>query len=287
MSAAIPMTANDSTVPGPQLGPKPVRGAIVSSGWLGADSVYDHPDSRKIGRAMATSLFLHGALLAGLIVFFAVVPTQVLTKTDPLEYNVVFLKDPGAGGGGGGSPAPAPPKKLEITKHAAPTVVPIPVVAPPEPPPSLIAPIETTSATLMQAAGKSSVSLATWSGGGTGNGLGSGKGDGVGPGTGGGFGDGAYAPGNGVAWPVEITKVQPKYTPDAMRAKLQGVVELEIVVLPDGSVGDVRVVKSLDRASGLDDAAIEAAKKWRFKPGTKDGKPVATKVLMSLEFRLH
>jgi protein TonB len=287
MSAAIQMTANDSTVPGSQPGPKPVRGAIVSTGWLGADSVYDHPDKRKIGRAMATSLALHGALLAGLIVAFAVVPTQVLTKTDPLEYNVVFLKDPGPGGGGGGNPTPAPPKKLEVTKHEAPAAVPIPVAVPVDPPPSLVAPIETTSATLMQAAGKNSVSLATWSGGGTGTGLGEGKGNGVGPGTGGGFGDGAYAPGNGVTWPVDILQVKPKYTPDAMRAKLQGAVELEIVVLPDGTVGDVRVVKSLDRASGLDDAAVEAAKKWRFKPGMKDGKPVATKVLMSLEFRLH
>jgi len=215
------------------------------------------------------------------------VPTQVLTKTDPLQYNVVFLKDPGPGGGGGGNPTPAPPKKLEVAKHEAPAAVPIPVAVPVDPPPSLVAPIETTSATLMQAAGKNSVSLATWSGGGTGTGLGEGKGNGVGPGTGGGFGDGAYAPGNGVTWPVDILQVKPKYTPDAMRAKLQGAVELEIVVLPDGTVGDVRVVKSLDRASGLDDAAVDAAKKWRFKPGMKDGKPVATKVLMSLEFRLH
>ena len=72
-----------------------------------------------------------------------------------------------------------------------------------------------------------------------------------------------------------------------MRAKLQGSVELEIVVLENGTVGDVRITKSLDRPSGLDDAAIEAAKKWKFLPGMKDGKPVATRVGLVLEFRLH
>jgi protein TonB len=72
-----------------------------------------------------------------------------------------------------------------------------------------------------------------------------------------------------------------------MRAKLQGQVELEIVVLESGLVGDVRITESIDRASGLDDAAVAAAKQWRFKPGMKDGKPVATRVGLILEFRLH
>ena len=282
------MAASGSTVPVPVQGLNPNRGAVVSSGWLGAEYVYDRHPARKIGGAMSTSLILHGLLLVGLIIAFRVVPDQILAKEDPLEYAVVYLKDPGPGGGGGGSPAPAPAKKLEVAKHEAPAVVPIPVPAPPvDPPPTLLAPIETSSATLMQAAGKNSVSLAMFAGGGTGGGLGAGKGNGVGPGTGGGFGDGAYAPGNGVTWPVDILQVKPKYTPEAMRAKLQGVVDLEIVVLEDGSVGKVRVVKSLDRASGLDDAAIAAAKLWKFKPGMKDGKPVPTIVGMSLEFRLH
>ncbi len=280
------MTANETNVSA-SLGPNPDGRAIVAAGWLGAQSIFDHPDERKMGRAMMTSMLLHGAFFAALIFAVAVVPQQVLEKIDPLEFKAVFLPEPGRGGGGGGSPAPAPKRQVEIPKHQAPTAVPIPTIAPVDPPPTLLAPIQTNTSALLQASGNSSISLAAWGGGGSGGGLGSGTGNGVGPGTGGGFGGGAYAPGNGVSWPDVLREVKPKYTPDAMRAKLQGAVELEIVVLENGTVGDVRVTKSLDRASGLDDAAIEAAKKWLFKPGMKDGKPVSTRVGLVLEFRLH
>jgi len=263
------------------------KAGIVSSGWLAADSSYDQHQKRKIGRAMITSIALHSGFFAILILAFAVVPQQVVKTMDPMEYKVVFLPEPGRGGGGGGSPAPAPKKQMEIPKHQAPSIAPVPVVAPPvDPPPALLAPIQTNN-TVLQAAGNSSISMAPWGGGGSGGGIGSGAGNGVGAGTGGGFGGGAYAPGNGVSWPSVVREVKPKYTPDAMRAKLQGAVELEIVVKEDGTVGEVRVTKSLDRASGLDDAAMEAAKKWLFSPGLKDGKPVATRVGLVLEFRLH
>lgn len=283
---AIPMSAEKTSVPATS-GTPASGGGIVSSGWLAADSAFDHHQKRKIGRAMATSIALHGGFFAALILAFTVVPQQVLKTVDPMEYKVIFLPEPGKGGGGGGSPAPAPKKQLEIPKHSAPTVAPVPVPQPVDPPPVLVAPIQTSNAQLMQASGSSSVSLAAWGGGGSGGGLGPGTGNGVGPGTGGGFGGGAYAPGNGVSWPTELRRVQPKYTPDAMRAKLQGSVELEIVVKEDGTVGEVRVIKSLDKASGLDEAAMEAAKKWLFSPGMKDGKPVATKVSLIMEFRLH
>ena len=73
-----------------------------------------------------------------------------------------------------------------------------------------------------------------------------------------------------------------------MRAKIQGVVELEAVVLENGTIGEVRVVKSLDKAYGLDQEAMNAAKKWLFRPGVDpNGKPVATIVTLILEFRLH
>jgi protein TonB len=261
----------------------------VSSGWLGADSIYDHPDKRPMGRAMATSLALHGGLAAVLLVVLAVAPEQILPRPEPLVFtNVVFTPEVGRGGGGGGSPAPAPPKPMEIPKTAPPVTIPVPaVVPPPDPPPSLVAPITTNSSSFLQASGTNPISLADWGGGGRGGGIGSGTGNGVGPGTGGGFGGGAYAPGNGVTSPAPIREVKPNYTPDAMRLKLTGEVHLEIVVLEDGTVGAVRVTKSLDRPSGLDDAAIAAAKKWLFTPGMKDGKAVATRVGLILEFRLH
>ena len=50
---------------------------------------------------------------------------------------------------------------------------------------------------------------------------------------------------------------------------------LEAVVLETGDVGDMQITRSLDAEYGLDREAIAAAKQWKFRPGTKDGKPVA------------
>jgi TonB family protein len=58
------------------------------------------------------------------------------------------------------------------------------------------------------------------------------------------------------------------------------------VVLADGNVGDVTVARSLDTTYGLDQQAVNAAKQWTFKPGTKDGKPVAVRVNIELKFTL-
>jgi protein TonB len=87
--------------------------------------------------------------------------------------------------------------------------------------------------------------------------------------------------------PVPLRSVQPKYTSDAMRAKIQGVVQLEVVVLENGTVGDVRITRSLDKNFGLDTEAITAARQWLFRPATRQGKPVPIIVLLELEFRLH
>ena len=81
--------------------------------------------------------------------------------------------------------------------------------------------------------------------------------------------------------------VEPKYTSEAMRAKITGEVELEVVIEANGTVGDMRVVKSLDRTFGLDEEAKKAAKQWLFRPATFQGKPVPIVVRLVLEFRLH
>jgi len=286
------MSASTQT-PAPTPGepePERARGALSAAGWLGAENVSSMPDDRKIGGAMGTSLLIHGGIVALILLAFAVVPQQVFNQPDPLEFKMAFVPQPGPGGGGGGSPAPAPAKKLEIPKPKAPVTIPVAAPTPVEPPPvpTLVAPIQTTTSTVLQASGSNLISLAQYGGGGRGGGVGSGQGNGVGPGTGGGFGGGAYAPGNGVTWPEVRREEKPKYTSDAMRAKIQGQVELEIVVLENGTVGEVRVTKSLDRTYGLDQAAMEAAKKWLFKPGVnKEGLPVPTRVGLVLEFRLH
>ncbi len=73
-----------------------------------------------------------------------------------------------------------------------------------------------------------------------------------------------------------------KYTPEAAGARIEGTVIVECVVLANGKVRDVRVVKSLDPVHGLDEEAIKAAKQWRFTPGKKGG--VAVPTLVSIEF---
>ena len=85
----------------------------------------------------------------------------------------------------------------------------------------------------------------------------------------------------GMTAPKMIKSARPNYPPEAMRAKVQGRVKLEIVVQADGTVGDVRVVSSLDRKFGIDDAAVKAVKEMRFTPAMKDG--VAVPVLLSTE----
>jgi TonB family protein len=124
-------------------------------------------------------------------------------------------------------------------------------------------------------------------GGGNGSGIGKGSGSGLGEGSGGGTGGGVYDVGNGVSEPRLIREVKPNYTADAMRAKLQGVVELEAVVNPDGSVDHVKVTRSLDSTFGLDQEAIKAVRQWRFAPGMLQGRPVPVRVSVELTFTLR
>jgi TonB family protein len=91
----------------------------------------------------------------------------------------------------------------------------------------------------------------------------------------------------GVTIPKLLTQVQPSYTVDAMRARISGIVVLECVVEVDGSVGFVRVLRSLDAINGLDDEAVKAAKQWRFTPGMKDGVPVPVLVSIEMSFTLR
>jgi len=89
----------------------------------------------------------------------------------------------------------------------------------------------------------------------------------------------------GVTVPSVVHKVSPMHTADAMRRKIHGTVLLDAVVLTTGRVGDVVVAVSLDKEFGLDDEAVRALKNWRFKPGTKEGRPVP--VIVSVEMTMN
>jgi periplasmic protein TonB len=93
--------------------------------------------------------------------------------------------------------------------------------------------------------------------------------------------------GAGVTRPRLLREVKPQYTAGAMNARLQGSVVLECVVRPDGSVGDVRVLRSLDPVFGLDQEAVKAALQWRFLPGTRLGTPIAVRVTIELAFAIR
>lgn len=95
-----------------------------------------------------------------------------------------------------------------------------------------------------------------------------------------------YTPGDGVSLPTVVKQAKAYYTQEAMDAHIEGTVELETVVLSDGKVGDVRVTRSLDTTYGLDQQAVKSMKQWEFKPGQKDGKPVAVRVNVNINFTL-
>jgi TonB family protein len=95
---------------------------------------------------------------------------------------------------------------------------------------------------------------------------------------------GRYRVGNGVSTPKVVREVKPRYTADAMVAKVQGSVLLECVVDVDGSVSDARVTQPLDPV--LDIQALNAARQWQFEAGTKDGSPVPVLVIIELTFTL-
>jgi len=68
---------------------------------------------------------------------------------------------------------------------------------------------------------------------------------------------------------------------------VQGVVALEAVVKADGSVGQVRITRSLDPHFGLDEEAIRTVRSWRFRPAKKNGEPVDVWVDVELSFTLR
>jgi TonB family protein len=71
-----------------------------------------------------------------------------------------------------------------------------------------------------------------------------------------------------------------------MKAKIEGYVGLAAIVKADGATGGVVVTHSLDTQYGLDERAVEALRQARWKPGTKDGKPVNVRIEVNMRFTL-
>ena len=233
----------------------------------------------------------YGAILLTYLLLVWLAPEPVREAILPLRLaNLIWVPQEGPGGGGGGGneqpeplqPAELPPEEEEPTP-VEPT--PEPDVDPPE---QLDIPARTLDANALVLPGAlDPLQTSASRGVGLGTGGGAGRGAGLGPGADRGIGGGLFQPGNGVLTPVPLLEVKPQYTAEAMRAKVQGTVLLECVVLPDGTVGSIEIVRSLDATFGLDEEAVKAARQWRFRPGTRFGEPVAVLVTIELTFTLR
>ena len=285
------------------------QGASPNARFLAGQLAGGDPGAQRYGGALSVSMLSH--VLGLLLILFVMSLPSAAPDTKPpfqMPSEIVWLdtKGPGGGGGGGGNKMPDPPRKAESPGKEKITV---PVAKPPKPDPAppkeipklpeqLTIPAQPMATGVQELPGAisslptmPSASLGTGTGGGSGTGSGTGsgpgRGSGLGDGEGGGTGGGVYRPGNGVISPTLISEVKPGYTGEAMRAKIQGVVLMEAVVMPDGSIGAVHITRSLDPTFGLDQEAIKTVRKWRFKPGTRFGQPVAVQVEIEMTFTLR
>lgn len=95
---------------------------------------------------------------------------------------------------------------------------------------------------------------------------------------------GARRVGGNVRPPRAIHRVDPQYPPAAREARVQGMVILELIIDESGSVREARILKGLPY--GMDQAALDAVRQWRFEPGTQEGRPVAVIFNVTVAFRL-
>ncbi len=123
-------------------------------------------------------------------------------------------------------------------------------------------------------------------GAGYGGGLGSGNGNGYGAGYGGNTGGGLYHVGGNISAPVQLNDVEAEFSDEARRNKYQGVCIVQIIVDTQGNPQNPRVVRAL--GMGLDEQAIKAVMKYKFRPAMKDRKtPVAVMVDVEVNFHLY
>jgi len=248
-------------------------------------------------RSFLISFVSHTALIA--LIASGIWGGQAAIVRETAEHSELTYLATGNGGGGSGDRERLPatkgtPPKFAERQLAPPTIVVrrnVPLVEVPAT--VVVAPdIKFPSSTAIGALVSSNVvipSNGTGTGGGAGSGSGTGldggTGLGVGSGSNRGFGGGAFRPTGGVLAPRAIYDPEPEYSEEARKVKLQGTVLLSLIVDVNGRARDIRVVRSL--GLGLDEKAIEAVKRWKFNPGTKDGIPVATDVNVEVSFRLY
>lgn len=260
------------------------------------------------GKAGVSSLVIHFGLV-GLLVLLGTNKTvrdkakEAVTLVMPTDIAAYVPAPPKkqlmGGGGGGGDRSPLPPSQGKLPKVAPKQFTPpTAVIRNPDPklvmdPTIIVQPDAPLPQIQANAYGLPTALPGPPSNGpGSGGGIGSGKGGGVGPGSGAGYGPGSgggtgggvYRIGGSVSSPVPIFKPEPEYSEEARKAKFQGSVTLAIVILADGTTTNIRVIRTL--GLGLDEKAIEAVSKWKFRPSMKDGRAVPVSANVEVNFRL-
>ncbi|HSU29632.1 MAG TPA: energy transducer TonB [Bryobacteraceae bacterium] len=263
---------------------KPVQVGSIWGAYSGGES-----------RSGALSVGIHIGVICLLLLLFQTpavrrVVNNAVVLYDPIRLPPALVKP--AGGGGGGMHMPKPVSKAEAPKPAIKQFVPPtpPVVKPKLPvAPTITAPApeikaDTYADPLAKAMDFSGGQGSKGMGNGTNYGLGNGNGNGMGDGSGGGTGTGAYRIGGDVSAPQVVSKVEPEYSEEARKAKYSGSVLLSLIIDANGMPRDIKVIRPL--GLGLDEKAIEAVSHWRFRPGMKGGRPVATQANIEVNFRL-
>jgi periplasmic protein TonB len=249
-------------------------------------AVKRNPWAYGISTTVNVTLLLIVLFLMSKKIFETVKPHLISTPIDVAEWKAP--KAAVSAGGGGGSP-----DKIEAIKGRIPPRAKAPDTTPKvdEPPlPSIDVQndiIIPDNARLPNFGQSNSPNVKLGSlGNGSGMGLGSGNGNGYGPGSGWNIGGGLAQVGGRVSAPIPLNNVEAEFSDEARRAKYQGVVLVSVIVDTQGYPQNPRVIRAL--GMGLDEKAIEAVRKYRFKPAMRDGKtPVAVMVNVEVNFHLY
>ena len=262
-------------------------------------------ESRRSAKGPALSFTIHCGV-AALLLMAGTSPAlrRVLRPTNAVPLIAPYLSagHSAGGGGGGGDKSPLPGTKGKLPKIAPRQFTPPMAVIqnanpklPVEPTLILLAEVSLPATNLAELGDPFGGLGPTSNGPGSGGGIGTGDGTGVGPGTGlglgpgegggtGGLKGGLGAVGGAVSSPVLLYKVEPEFSEQARKAKHQGVVILYGEVDTSGRLRNVRVIQAL--GLGLDEKAVEAVQKWKFRPGYQNGRPVVAAATIEVNFHL-
>jgi protein TonB len=249
---------------------------------------------------LAASLAIHIGLAMALFTIVSIpihhppILNHAFAHIDLASYHRA-LKAPG--GGGGGTRSLLAVSKGQLPKQSPrPFTPPMILVSAKEPvllmEPALLTAPEMPTTNLPQWGDPLSKSLVYSNGPGTGGGMGSGDGEGIGPGKGPRYGPGPGGPGgDGTASvrgaftaPKVLYQVDPEFSEEARQAKHYGTVILVVDVDTTGRAVNFRIAKSL--GLGLDEKAMEAVSRWKFRPAQRNGRAVTVPATIEVNFHL-